>query len=118
MINNFTICGRLGDTPELMESASGTQYTEFSVCVNQRIKKNDEWTDVPHWFNVTMFRGSKYFCENATKGDLVTVSGILKQNKWTDKNGNKKSRIELIADDVMFATRKKESKPYDEGIPF
>lgn len=101
-INTVAISGNLGRDPELRATQTGTQVLRFSVCVNERRKVGDEWQDVPNWVDVTVF-------------------GRLRQSKW-EKDGQKHSRLEVIADNVTFTGgAKRDDVPdevYDDDCPF
>lgn len=102
-INQVAISGNLGRDPELRATASGTQVCSFSVCVNHRKQENGGWVDDPNWVDVTFFGNrAEAIHKYLSKGSLVFVSGRLHQNKWEDKNGNKRSKLEVIGDEIHF----------------
>lgn len=103
-INSVCISGNLGRDPELRATASGTQVCSFSVCVNDRRQNQQgEWEDVPNWVDVTFFGKRAESIERYLfKGSLVFVKGRLHQNKWQDKNGNNRSKLEVIGEDIHF----------------
>lgn len=103
-INSVCISGNLGRDPELRMTASGMQVCSFSVCVNDR-RKNDqgEWVDVPNWVDVTFFGNrAESISQYLSKGSLVFVSGRLHQNTWENKDGQKRSKLEVIGNDIQF----------------
>lgn len=102
-INQVAISGNLGRDPELRATQSGMQVCSFSVCVNHRQQVNGEWQDIPNWVDVTFFGNrAEAIAKYLSKGSLVFVSGRLHQNKWEDKNGNKRSKLEVIGDEIHF----------------
>lgn len=104
-INRVEISGNLGRDPELRATASGTSVCQFSVCVNDRRKnpQSGEWEDVPNWVDVTFFGNRAESIEKyLSKGSLIFVAGKLHQNKWQDKNGNNRSKLEVIGEDIQF----------------
>ncbi len=103
-INRVEISGNLGRDPELRATASGTSVCSFSVCVNDRRQNQDgEWVDVPNWVDVTFFgKRAESIEKYLSKGSLVFVAGKLHQNKWQDKNGNNRSKLEVIGEDIQF----------------
>lgn len=125
-INRVTISGNLGRDPELRATASGTQVCSLSVCVNTRQKVNGEWSDKANWVDVIFFGNraesiSKYLA----KGSHVTVAGLLSQNVW-EKDGQKRSKLEVIGEDIDFQGGKRAEQSaqepsadvYDDDIPF
>ena len=105
-INSVCISGNLGRDPELRMTASGMQVCSFSVCVNDRRKNNQgEWVDVPNWVDVTFFGNrAESISQYLSKGSLVFVSGRLHQNTWENKDGQKRSKLEVIGDDIQFGS--------------
>lgn len=103
-INAVAISGNLGSDPELRATASGTRVCSFSVCVNERRQnKHGEWEDVSNWVDVAFFGNRAESIErHLSKGSLVFVKGRLHQNRWQDKNGNNRSKLEVIGEDIHF----------------
>lgn len=126
-INRVTISGNLGRDPELRATASGTQVCSLAVCVNTRQKVNGEWKDKANWVDVIFFGNraesiSKYLA----KGSHVTVAGRLSQNSWETKEGQKRSKLEVIGEDIDFQGGKRAEQSaqepsadvYDDDISF
>ena len=110
MLNRITITGRMTRDPELRTTQSGISVTSFSIA-NQRNYKNNsgeretDFFDVVAWRNTAEFV-TKYF----SKGSLVTVDGRLESRKFTDKQGNERKTVEIIADNVFFGDSKNEQR--------
>lgn len=111
-INSVCISGNLGRDPELRMTQSGMQVCQFSVCVNDRRKNQQgEWVDVPNWVDVTFFGNrAESISQYLSKGSLVFVSGRLHQNTWTNKDGNKRSKLEVIGEDIQFGGGNRQSQ--------
>ena len=108
--NKVIIGGRLTSDPELKQTQSGIAVTQFSVAVNRKGKQAE--TD---FFNVTAWRQSaelvaRYF----HKGSSICIVGSLQNSSWTDKNGQKHIRTDIIADEVMFVDSKSDN---DQAAP-
>ena len=106
-INRVEISGNLGGDPELKSTASGMAVCTFSICVNDRrkSKQTGEWENVPNWVDVVFFGNrANSIGRYLFKGSLVFVAGRLHQNKWQDKNGNIRSKLEVIGEDIQFAS--------------
>ncbi|MCI6274405.1 MAG: single-stranded DNA-binding protein [Coriobacteriaceae bacterium] len=116
-INTVAISGNLGRDPELRATASGTQVCSFSVCVNgRRQNQQGEWEDVPNWVDVTFFGKRAESIElYLSKGSLVFVKGKLHQNRWQDKNGNNRSKLEVIGEDIHFGGGNQQSHTEQQG---
>lgn len=126
-INRVTISGNLGRDPELRVTKSGTQVLSFSVCVNDRRKnQSGEWEDAPNWLDVTMFgQRAESVSRYLGKGSHVTVAGKLRQRTWQTDDGQKRSKVEIVCEDIDFSGTKRaerEEEPqgdmYDADIPF
>ena len=127
-INSVAISGNLGRDPELRATRSGMQVLGFSVCVNTRVKRGDSWEDKPNWVEVSIFgKRAEAVAKYLAKGTHVTLHGRLSQSTWETKDGQKRSRLEVIADDIDFSGgARSDSAPaaepaqdyYDEDVPF
>lgn len=114
-INIVAISGNLGRDPELRATASGTQVCSFSVCVNDRRKnpQSGEWEDVPNWVDVTFFgKRAEGIAQRLSKGSLVFVAGRLHQNTWENKDGQRRSKLEVIGEDIQFGNQQGQQQGY------
>ena len=109
MLNHIDIMGRLVADPELRHTGSGTPCANFTIAVDRDFGKNEngeketDFVPVVAWRNTAEFV-DKYF----TKGRMAVVSGRLQIRKWTDKDGNKRTTAEVVADQVYFGDSKRE----------
>ena len=107
-INRVCITGNLTRDPELRSTGGGTAVLQMGVAVNDRRKnpQSGEWEDYANFIDVVMF-GAR--AESASrflsKGSKIAVDGKLRWSSWDDKTtGAKRSKIEVIADEVEFLT--------------
>ena len=127
-INSVSISGNLGRDPELRATRSGMQVLGFSMCVNGRVRRGDSWEDKPNWVDVSLFGNrAESVARYLAKGSHVTVHGRLNQRTWETEDGQKRSKLEVIADDIDFsggAQQAAQASPqaaedyYDEDVPF
>lgn len=124
-INRVTVSGNLGKDSELRSTKTGTPVLSFSVCVNSRVKRGDEWQEKPNWVDVTMFgTRAESVSRYLKKGTHVTVDGRINQRTWDAKDGSKRSKLEVICDDIDFTSPRQEGQAYqqediyDEDCPF
>ena len=124
-INRVVITGNLTRDPELRQTASGMPVLGLGVAVNDRRKNQQtgEWEDYPNFVDCTMFgtRAEK-LAGLLTKGTKVCILGKLRYMSW-EKDGQKRSKIEVIVDDIEFMSRREASsapvpEDIDEDIPF
>ena len=96
--NTLTIIGNATREPELRYTASGAAVCSFSVAWN---RKDQEGADVASYFDVTCWRDlAEHVSESITKGMRVMVYGRIEQESWTNDDGEKRTKIKVIADDV------------------
>ena len=101
--NASHIVGNIVRDPELRFAQSGTAIVTFTVCWNRR--RNDQ-DDEAHFFDVIAFRTlAENIAGSLRKGDRVAVVGQLDQNRWTTDDGQNRSRVQIIADDVAASLR-------------
>lgn len=115
MLNRITMTGRMTRDPELRTTQSNISVTSFSIA-NQRNYKNGNGERDTDFFDVVAWRATaefvtKYFM----KGSLVTVDGRLETRKFTDKQGNERKAVEIIADNVFFGDSKNEQQKTASG---
>lgn len=110
-LNHVAIIGRLARDPE---SPTPT-VCKMRLANSDRIKRGEEWTDHTNWLDVTAFGKTAENCAKyLAKGRQIAVSGRLRYRGW-EKDGNKRSAVEIIADHVQFIGGKGESGPSDDG---
>lgn len=119
-INSVNISGNLADEPKFYDKGE-TAVLRFPVAVNDRVKQNDEWVNRPNYVDVVIF-GSRAKALNQwlAKGMKVAISGKLHQSAWTDKDGSKRYKLEVIAYELDAMTARKEAsrKPESEEYPY
>ena len=99
--NNITLVGNLTRDPELRYTSGGRGVASFGVAVNRRWQANGEWQEQTSFFNVVAW-GT--LGENAAaclnKGTRIVVSGRLEQRSWETQDGEKRSVVEVVADEI------------------
>jgi single-strand DNA-binding protein len=97
-MNHITISGRLTRDPEARVSANGKSVTNFAVAVDRPFTK-----DTTDFFDVVTFGKLAEICgNNLDKGRRVIVDGVATMNRYTAKDGSKRSRFEVVANSVEF----------------
>lgn len=104
-MNKIFLIGNLTRDPELSETNSGTAVCRFSVAVNRRrTGDGEQQTD---FFNVTAWRGlAESVARYCKKGNKVAVSGAIQIRQYEDRDGLKRTGVDVIADEVEFLTPK------------
>lgn len=102
-INRATLIGHLTRDEEVKYTSGGMAIGSFSLAVNRRVKKGNDWTDEVNYFDITIFgKQAESLKPYLTKGKQVAVDGYLKQERWTDQNGQNRSRISIIANETQL----------------
>lgn len=120
-INTVSISGNITADSKKNETKSGSAVLTFSVAVNERRKNSaGEWEDYPNFVDCAMFdKRAETFVQYLKKGTKVSVSGHLRQSRW-EKDGQKRSKIDVVVDEIEFLSPKKEqqAETEQEPIPF
>jgi single-strand DNA-binding protein len=100
--NAITITGNVTRDPEVKFLNNGSAVTSFGVAVNRSWKdSNDEWQEEVSFFDVTAWRElGENVGDTIAKGDRVIVTGRLQQRTWETDDGDKRSKVDLVADDI------------------
>lgn len=117
MLNSVIIMGRLTADPELRTTASGLSVTSFTVAVDRRFTKQgeDKQTD---FINCVAWRQQADFVTRFfRKGQMIAVQGSLQVRNYEDKNGNKRTAYDVVADNISFCGSKNEGANSSYGAP-
>ena len=124
-INRVNISGNLTRDSELRAANNGTAILNFSVAVNDRRKNaSGEWEDVPNYVDCVVFGTRATALHRMLKtGTKVAIEGKLRWSSWETKDGGKRSKLEVIVDELelMNAPKQKQAEPadtYDDDLPF
>ena len=104
-INRVVITGNLTRDPELRSLPSGNSVCSLRVACNGRRRNptTTEWEDQPNYFDVTVWGAQGENCSRfLSKGRGVAVDGRLQWREWTDKEGQKRQSVDIVADSVQF----------------
>ncbi len=101
--NTVTVVGNVTRDPELRFAQSGMAIAQFGVAWNRR--RQDQEDEVS-FFDVTCFRQlAENVAESLKKGARVVVYGTLQQRSWENDQGDRRSKVEILADDVAPSLR-------------
>jgi single-strand DNA-binding protein len=99
--NTVTMIGNLTRDPELRYTTSGRGIASFGLAVNRRYQVNGEWQEQTSFFNVVAWGDLGENCAaSLTKGARVIVTGRLEQRSWETPEGDKRSVVEVVADEI------------------
>lgn len=110
-LNKVIIQGRLVADPELRSTPTGVSVATFRIAVDRDFKNKDgekeaDFVTVQAWRGTAEFV-SKYF----QKGRMALVDGRLQMRNYTDKEGNKRTAAEVVAENIYFCDSKREEDP-------
>jgi len=107
-LNKVQIIGHLGKDPEMRYTPSGKPVTTFSVAVNRSWNTGDgERHSETEWFNVVAWSTLAETCKQyLAKGQRVYVEGRLQTRRWEDKEGQKHSSVEIVANEMIMLDRR------------
>ncbi|MDO4848653.1 MAG: single-stranded DNA-binding protein [Coriobacteriia bacterium] len=108
-INKVMITGNLTRDPELRATGSGMQILQFGVAVNDRRRNQQtgEWEDYPNFVDCVVFGSrAEALSRFLSKGSKVAVEGKLRYSSWEAKEGGRRSKLEVIVDDLDFLSQR------------
>ena len=109
MLNHIVIMGRLARDPELRHTQTGTPVATFRMAVDRDFKDKNTGERATDWIDVVAWRGTGDFVSRyLAKGRLAVVEGRLQMREWTDKEGNRRTTAEVVADNVYFADSRRD----------
>ena len=108
MLNVVAIMGRLVADPELRTTTQGNGVCNFRIAcdrsyVQQGQERQADFMDIVAWRQQADFV-SKYF----QRGSLIAVEGSLQTRQYKDKNGNSRTAVEVVANNISFAGAKRQ----------
>jgi single-strand DNA-binding protein len=101
--NSITLVGNVTRDPELRFTPSGQATATFGLAVNRRWqnRQSQEWEEATSFFNIVCWREmAENVSESVTKGSRIIVTGRLEQRSWETPDGDKRSQVEVIADEL------------------
>jgi len=99
--SNVTLVGNLTKDPELRFTTGGRGVCSFGLAVNRRYQVNNEWQEQVSFFNVTAWGTvGENTAASLAKGTRVIVTGRLEQRSYETKEGEKRSVVEVVADEI------------------
>lgn len=122
-INRVVLSGNLTRSPELKTTPGGMAVLQMGIAVNGRRKNSQtgQWEDVPNYFDLTMFGNrAQAVSQYLGKGTKVMVDGELRWRQWQDQNGNNRSKVEVIVNEIEFArsAQPRHDSYATEDLPF
>ena len=110
MLNKVILQGRLGSDPELRTTPNGVEVATVNIAVDRDRKdasgeRQTDWVTIVAWRNTAKFLSS-YF----QKGRMILVEGRLQIRNYTDRDGNKRTAAEVVADNIYFGDSRRDGE--------
>jgi single-strand DNA-binding protein len=114
-INRVILIGRVGRDPELRSTQSKQSVVTFSLATSDRwVDKQGQKQERTEWHRIVTWGRLAEICnEYVKKGRQLYVEGRIQTRQWDDKEGNKRSTVEIVARNVILLG----AKPEDEKVP-
>jgi single-strand DNA-binding protein len=115
-LNKVLLIGRLGGRPEIQShSQSGRSSARFTLATNERIfnpstresRDRTEWHRIVVWFPRLVEFSEKYL----DKGRQVLIEGKIRTRDWQDREGNKRTTTEIVADNIVLLGKREDGQP-------
>lgn len=117
-LNRVTLTARLTRDPELKALPDGTSVLSLRVAFSNRARVNGEWTDVPNYVDVSMFgKRAESLSRFLERGKQVGIDGRLRWREWQTREGEKRSTIDIQADEITLLGGKSEGATAPSAAP-
>lgn len=129
--NKVILMGNLTRDPEIRFTPAGTAVASFALAVNRKYKQGEEVKEEVSFFDVTAFgRQAENIGQYLAKGRPVLIDGRLQQQRWETDDGQKRSKVVVIAEAVQFLPSAKatgadaaeaaeaDEPQFDDKVPF
>ena len=113
MLNVVAIMGRLAADPQMRQTQAGKSVCSFRIACD-RGRKDANGQNQTYWLDVVAWdKTADFVSRHFSKGSMIAVTGRLQSRNYQDKNGNNRTAIEIVANQVSFCGEKKqETKPF------
>ena len=106
--NTVTLVGNVTRDPERRYTPNGQTLASFGLAVNRRWqnRQTQEWEEQVSFFDIKAWAGlAENVAESIQRGTRVIVTGRLEQRSWETDNGEKRSKVEVVADEIAPSLR-------------
>lgn len=115
-MNKVILIGNLTRDPELSETANGIAFCRFNIAVN-RPYTDEDGNQKADYFPIVVWRGLAENCGRfLSKGKKVAVCGVLQNRTYDDKDGNRRTATEIVANEVEFLSATNSPSESESGV--
>ena len=111
MLNVVEIMGRLVADPELRTTQKGTNVCTFRIACERSYTQNGQQRQADFVDIVAWGKTAEFICKFFQKGSMIAIDGRLQTRNYQDKQGNKRTAVEVVANNISFAGAKAADKP-------
>lgn len=111
MLNVVAIMGRLVADPELRTTQQGTNVCTFRIACERSFAKQGEQRQADFIEIVAWRKQADFVCKYFQKGSMIAIDGSLQTRQYQDKQGNNRTAVEVVANNISFAGTKAADKP-------
>ena len=117
MLNHVSIMGRLARDPELRTTTSGKSFVSFTIATD-RNRKDANGQNQTDWIRMTAWeKTAEFICKYFQKGSMIAIDGRLQSKTYQDKNGNNRTDMEVVVEEVNFVGAKSASNADSNAQP-
>lgn len=117
MLNKVILMGRLTADPEHKQTPNGVSVTSFSIAVERNFADKQTGKREADFINIVAWRGTAdLICKYFAKGRLIALEGSIQTRNYEDKNGNKRTAFEVVAEQVYFTGEKANTTDGNSGF--
>lgn len=110
-LNKVVLAGRMVESPELQTTQTGLPITQFRLAVNKRGAKDGQQPQADFITVVAWRQTAEFITRYFKKGNAICVVGSIQTRSYTDKNNQKRTATEVVADEAYFVESKAEANP-------
>ncbi|MFA5072471.1 MAG: single-stranded DNA-binding protein [Nitrospirota bacterium] len=108
--NKVILLGNLTRDPEVRYTPNGIAVASFAIAVNRKYKQGDETKEEVSYIDIVVFGKQAESCgQYINKGDSVLIDGRLQQRRWETEEGQKRNKLEVVAQSVNFMPKRSSS---------
>lgn len=106
--NKVILIGHLTRSPELRYTPSGTPVASVGFATNRRFKQGDDLKEEVLFIDIVTFgKQAENAAKYLSKGSKVTIDGRLQQRRWENEAGEKRSKHEVVAEQIIYLDKVK-----------
>ena len=114
MFNKIILIGNLTRDPEMRYTPQGSSVCNFGLAVNRKYKQGDEMKEEVTFINIVVFGKQADTCgQYLNKGSSVLIEGRLQERRWETDEGQKRSKHEVVAQNVRFLSKRQGAPDMD-----